>query len=111
MYGGDLLTTPEFQELAKQGFFISGARWKSESTDSDVERVDFSAIFKNATEGKDFVYKIMGVYRLDDTGKLKETKENVIGEEKKKYLSLLENSAYKALNADGDTSNESSKSN
>lgn len=104
MYGVDLFTTPEFQELVNQGFFISGAQWKSEKTDAQGERVEFSAGFNLPTEGKEFVYKVLGVYRLDDSGNLLQTREKAYGSEKKLYLAALESSAHKALtsvNGDG----------
>lgn len=110
MYGGDLLTTTEFQDLAKQRFFISGAIWKSERVDGKEERVEFSAAFNNASEGKEFAYKVIGVYRLDDNGKFTETREKVFGAEKKQYLAALESSAYKALNTNEDMGDDSSKS-
>jgi len=107
MYGVDLFTTVEFQELVNQGFFISGAQWKSEKTDGQGERVEFSANFNAPSEGKDFVYKVLGVYRLDDSGNLLQTKEKVYGTEKKAYLSALESSAHAALRSvNGDSDDE-----
>jgi len=104
MYGVDLFTTPEFQELVKQGFFISGAQWKSEKSDGQGERVEFAANFNNPSEGKDFVYKVLGAYRIDDSGNLLQTKEKVFGTEKKTYLAALESSAHAALSlVNGDT--------
>lgn len=108
MYGVDLFTTPEFQELVNQGFFISGAQWKSEKTDGQGERVEFAAGFNVPVEGKDFVYKVLGVYRHDDAGNLLQTKEKVYGTEKKLYLSALEGSAHAALTTVNGGSNESS---
>lgn len=97
MYGADLFTTHEFQELVSQGFHISGAKWKSEKKAGQGEQVEFSANFGSPTDGKDFAYKVLGVYRRDDSGELKQAKEKVYGSEKKEYLSALESSAYNAL--------------
>lgn len=98
MYGIDLFTTSEYQNLVRQGFFISGAQWKSQKTDGKGELVEFVAGFNSPSEGKDFAYKVLGVYRVDDTGNLMQTREKAFGAEKKEYLTALESSAHKALN-------------
>ena len=108
MYGIDLFTTREYQDLVRQGFFISGAQWKTQKTDGKGEIVEFSAGFNAPSEGKDFAYKVMGVYRIDDTGNLLQKREKVVGSEKKAYLTALELSAHNALNTIDGESDETS---
>ena len=108
MYGSDLFTVREFQDLVDEGFFISSAQWKSQKTDSSAEIVEFSAGFNDSKEGKNFDYKVLGIYRLDDTGNLKMVRERVYGAEKSEYLSALEKSAYNALESTGDNDDEPS---
>ena len=107
MYGVDLFTTHEFQELVNQGFFISSANWKSDKVDGKGLRVEFSASFNNPIECKDFAYKILGVYHLNESGDLQQTRDKVSEFEKKEYLSLLEASAHAALIAINGDANES----
>ena len=97
MYGADLFTVREFQELVRDGFFISSAQWKSQKSSGDPEIIEFSAGFNSSSEGKDFDYKVLGVYRLDDSGNPKVKREHIYGNEKNHYLTVLENSAYNAL--------------
>lgn len=107
MYGIDLFTTTEYQNLVKQGFFISGAQWKSQKTDGKGEQVEFSAGFSSPIEGKDFAYKVLGIYRVDETGNLMKEREKVMGSEKKSYLGAIEASAINALNKiNGEMNNE-----
>lgn len=106
MYGIDLFTTKEYQNLVRQGFFISGAQWKSQKTDGKGEIVEFSAGFNSPSEGKDFAYKVLGIYRIDDTGSLLQTREKIMGSEKKAYLTAIELSAQNALNTISGENNE-----
>ncbi len=106
MYGIDLFTTTEYQNLVRQGFFISGAQWKSQKSDGNGELVEFSAGFNSPSEGKDFAYKVLGVFRIDDTGNIMQTREKVVGTEKKTYLTALESSAHKALDTINGVSDE-----
>ena len=106
MYGQDLFTVREFQELVRDGFFISSSQWKSQKRDGNPEVIEFSAGFNNSPEGKDFYYKVLGVYKLDDGGNLKKVREKVFGLERDTYLSALEKNAYNALISVENTANE-----
>lgn len=60
--GADLLKTPEFQALQDKGFFIGEAVWVVDNDAGEHHRVEIEAKLKDHQTGRDFGYKVRGVF-------------------------------------------------
>ena len=87
-YGKRLFTVPEFQKLVDKSFFIANAVWRAELATEKREHVELTAGFND--EGKDFSYKILGIYTRDDEGEIRATREHPPKELSETLLTKLE---------------------
>jgi hypothetical protein len=97
MYGRRLWETKEFRDLVDKGFFASSATWRAEQATASREHIDVTVGFNQAIEGKDFHYKILGVYNRDDQGDLRPSRERLPKQQQAEIFARLEAGAAKAL--------------
>jgi hypothetical protein len=92
--GENILVSPQFQQLTKDGFFISKAIWTSIETTGRGRLFEFEAEFKNAQTASGFAYQVRGIYDRNDDGELMKTKSVITDIEKNELNNTLENAAY-----------------
>lgn len=98
IYGTQLFQSEEFQNLVKKGFFISSLTWKAQVSEEPNDQVEIHAGFDDGKSCIGFEYKVTGVYRRDDEGKLREQKERASPAEQDRYVKRLEEAARSILN-------------
>lgn len=96
--GESLLTSPQYNQLKQDGFFISKSIWDSFETNGKGRVFEFEAEFKDPQEGRGFCYTVRGVYDRDNDGELKSTRRAVLGSDKHDLLRRLEDAAFTAAN-------------
>jgi hypothetical protein len=95
--GENILVSPQYQQLAKDGFFISKAVWTSTENAGKARLFEFEAEFKDAESATNFAYQIRGVYERNDDGELVKGKSAVGEAEKNLLKSCLEAAAYDSV--------------
>jgi hypothetical protein len=105
--GENILISPQYQQLTKDGFFISKAMWTSVELAGVGRLFEFEAEFKNAENASGFAYQIRGVYDRDRDGELTKTRSEINDAEKNQLKNALEAAAYASV----ETVNELQKSN
>ena len=95
--GENILISPQYQQMTKDGFFISKAVWTSIETVGAGRLVEFEAEFKNATGGSGFAYQVRGVYDRDSDGEVATSKGDVSDAEKNMLRNCLETAAYASV--------------
>jgi len=64
--GGGVLTSSEFNQLHKKGFFISKIIWKAVDSLPQGDMVEFEALFGNASSCSDYKYLVRGIYNYNE---------------------------------------------
>lgn len=95
--GENILLSPQYQQLANDGFFISKAIWISGETSGKGRLFEFEAEFKEAQTATQFAYHIRGVYDRDEDGELARTKSELDESEKNILKNCLEAAAYSSI--------------
>jgi len=95
--GENILISPQYQQLAKDGFFISKAIWTSAETAGKGRLFEFEAEFKDAEQAANFAYQIRGVYDRDKDGELTKTRRELSEDEKSGVKTQLESAAYESV--------------
>jgi hypothetical protein len=98
--GESLLTSPQFQELRKAGFFLTRAVWRSAPKNvSSAPETEFGADFSDPQHCTGFRYDVRGRFERRTRGDegLKRTRLPVPLETRSELLRLLEDSARTAL--------------
>jgi hypothetical protein len=95
--GENILLSPQYQQLAKDGFFISKAIWTSMETAAKGRLFEFEAEFQNPQSASDFAYRVRGMYDRDKDGELVKAKTHVDDSEKDQLRSCLEAAAYASI--------------
>ena len=95
--GENILISPQYQQLAKDGFFISKAVWTSVETLGAGRLFEFEAEFRDAANAANFAYQIRGVYNRDQDGEIEKTKSELSESEKGVLKDCLEATAYSAV--------------
>ena len=91
--GENILISPQYQQLAKDGFFISRVLWTSMETTGKGRAFEFEAEFKNAQQPSDFAYQIRGVYERNADGEPAKSRSELSDVEKGKLRDSLETAA------------------
>jgi hypothetical protein len=97
LFGENILLSPQYQQLAQAGFFISRAVWTSMETSGNGRLFEFEAEFKDSENATDFAYQVRGVYERDQDGQISQTRAHVGDAEKNQLRSCLESAAYESL--------------
>src|SRR5262249_41792220 len=95
--GQSLLSSTEYQDLKKKGFYITSISWVALHKHSPSELVEFEASFTEGREGKGFRYAVLGIYRLLAGGEHARTRQPLSRDEQSPLLTLLEQTARKVL--------------
>lgn len=95
--GEGLLYSSEYQELCKNGFYISKVTWASRSMENDGPIVEFEASLGNPAEGTDYKYVVKSVRKKKPDGSHVKSKRTPSEAEKNEYLRLLEQASWKSL--------------
>lgn len=95
--GENILISPQYQQLAKDGFFISKAIWTSAETAGKGRLFEFEAEFKDAEKATNFAYQIRGVYDRDKDGELTKVRRELSEDEKSGVKTQLEGAAYESV--------------
>lgn len=95
--GENILISPQYQQLAKDGFFISKAVWTSVETVGAGRLFEFEAEFRDAANAANFAYQIRGVYNRNQDGEIESTKSELSEAEKSMLKDCLEATAYGAV--------------
>ncbi len=95
--GDNILISPQYQHLAKDGFFISKAVWTSVETLGAGRLFEFEAEFRDAANATKFAYQIRGVYNRNQDGEIEKTKSELSEAEKGVLRDCLETAAYGAV--------------
>ncbi|MFK5914823.1 MAG: hypothetical protein QM484_10640 [Woeseiaceae bacterium] len=94
--GESLLSSPEYQELKKRGFYITKIIWKSSEVKLDGSLVVFEAAIGDIPVGKKFIYNVLGSHNSTKEGYTK-TRRPISSDDRDRYISALENAAYKVM--------------
>jgi hypothetical protein len=96
--GETLLASEEYQNLTKNGFFITAIIWRSKRTSPPHHIVEFEAAFEEPEAGKGFKYSVRGTLNYMCNGEYTKTLRPIEANDKENYLSLIEQSAGEAIN-------------
>lgn len=97
LHGTSLLMSQQYQDYAKSGFCLSRLIWTVEPETGDGPMIEFGADFRDGERGTGFRYGVLGKYERHEDGGIAKSKRAVEGAEKNQLLTLLEKSAYAAL--------------
>jgi hypothetical protein len=92
--GVNLLQTPVYQQLQKQGYYLTRAAWRARDTRTSFE-AEFEAWFHDAKNAADFRYRVKTVSELDGSGE-QGPHVRPDGTQEQKLIRLLEHAAQKA---------------
>ena len=98
IHGQSLLTSPEYQTMARRGFFITSITWSAKKTVSPYEIVEFDAEFDEPASGTGFKYGLRGWY-TQRSGEYTKHPKPLPPEEKKGFLGVIERAAIGAFRA------------
>jgi hypothetical protein len=94
--GETLLSTPEYNQLKKKGFYITSITWQSKQILEPQPLVEFEASFGDSVNGKDFKYNVRSISHYQGLS----YRKSVSGIDRKKeqgLLSIVEQAAYKII--------------
>lgn len=94
--GESLLVSDEYQALQKKGFFITSIIWRSKQTVAPYSIVEFEAAFEEPHSGRGFKYSVRGSLNFIE-GEYTKTLRPIAGEDKQKFLGLIEQTAFKVI--------------
>lgn len=94
--GESLLSSPEYQDLKKKGFYITAVTWVGTQKTTPNNRVVFEAGFEEPEEGKGFRYNVLGVHRLVK-GDYTSTRRPLTADHKQEIFPIIEHTARKVL--------------
>jgi hypothetical protein len=95
--GEGLHKSPQYLALVKEGFFISKAVWVCREAQGAERDILLSAEFQNAEEAIGFTYDVRWMWERDENGDLKTEKSLLTGEDRKRYIELLEQTAVTTI--------------
>jgi hypothetical protein len=95
--GSSLLSSKEYGELKKQGFFISSINWIAEQMNAPNERIEFEASFEEPREGKRFKYYVRGVYKLKANGVHIKNHTTVPQDQQEPLMTMIEKTSRTVL--------------
>ena len=87
--GQSLLTSPQYQAMHGQGFFITSITWSAKRNVSPYQIVEFEAGFEESALGRGFRYNVRG-WNTQRSGDYTKNVKPVPPEEKKKFLNVVE---------------------
>jgi hypothetical protein len=87
--GQSLLTSPQYQAMHEQGFFITSITWSAKRNVSPYQIVEFEAGFEEPTAGKGFRYNVRG-WNTQRSGEYIKNPKPVPPDEKKVFLNMIE---------------------
>ncbi len=95
--GENILLSTQYQQLAKDGFFISKSIWTSVEVTGKGRIFEFEAEFKDAENASNFAYNIRGMYDRDKDGELAKVRSAINEMEREQLKSRLEDAAYESV--------------
>lgn len=95
--GEALLSSPQFRQLAQDGFYISRTIWETKETTGKGRVFELEAQFKDAEGGTGFCYLVRGVHNYGDDGELEVTKKHIQIDDRKLLNKTIEEAAYRAV--------------
>lgn len=113
LHGENLLSSPQFNQLKSDRFFLSRAVWRSSETRQSGNELDFEADFEDAKNCSAFRYNVLGIYSRKTRGsqEIKKTRTAVLASDRAQYLTLIEKAAKAAHRAVvGDASEDAATS-
>ncbi len=90
--GQSLLTSPQYQAMHDQGFFITSITWSAKRNVSPYQIVEFEAGFEEPAAGRGFRYNVRG-WNTQRSGEYTKNVKPVPPEDKKKFLNMVERAA------------------
>jgi hypothetical protein len=87
--GQSLLTSPQYQAMHGQGFFITSITWSAKRNVSPYQIVEFEAGFEEPILGRGFRYNVRG-WITQRSGEYTKNLKPVPAEDKKNFLSVVE---------------------
>jgi hypothetical protein len=96
--GKGLLSTPEYQKLKDDGYFITSIIWKSEELKKNGNHIEFEAGLSSGSKSEEVIFAAKGAYRFVEKDKYTTTRRPLTPEESEKYTKVLETSAFKVFN-------------
>jgi hypothetical protein len=87
--GQSLLTSPQYQAMHSQGFFVTNITWSAKRNISPYQIVEFEAGFEEPGLGRGFRYNVRG-WNTQRSGEYTKNLKPVPAEDKKKFLSVIE---------------------
>lgn len=94
--GQSLLSSPEYQAMHEQGFFITNITWSAKRKSSPYELVEFEAGFGEPSLGRGFYYNVRG-WKTARSGEYTKNIKQVPPDEKKRLLRMLEFTAIQVF--------------
>jgi hypothetical protein len=87
--GRSLLTSPQYQAMHDQDFFISSITWSAKRNASPYQIVEFEAGFEEPELGRGFRYNVRG-WNTQRSGEYTKNLKPMPPEDKKKFLNVIE---------------------
>jgi hypothetical protein len=94
--GGSVWTSPEFQSMVKNGFFVYSARWLGTELTGDNRTVEFDAGFSTG-ECLDFSIRVLGFHKRNEEGGLEKKLTLLNNTERELFRSSVQKSAFEAV--------------
>lgn len=95
--GQNLMSSPEYQQLTKKGFYITYLIWCSKQLNRPYHKVEFEAGFQEPETGKGFRYNVRGAYHYVQKQEYTKHRKSLSNDEKQPFLSLIEQTAHKTI--------------
>jgi hypothetical protein len=94
--GGSVWTSPEFQSMVKNGFFVYNARWLGTELNGENRTVEFDAGFSTG-ECLDFSIRVLGFYKRNNDGGLEKKLTLLNSTDREAFRSSVQKSAFEAV--------------
>jgi len=93
--GKGLLSTQEYQNLKKEGYYITSIIWTSDEIKKNGDIIEFEASISSSKDCEELSFAAKGAYRFIDKDRYTTGRRPLKTEEIKKYTSYLEEASFK----------------
>lgn len=93
--GKGLLSTPEYQKLKSNGYYITSIIWRAEESKKNGDIIEFESTLSSSKECEEVSFSAKGAYRFIEKDKYTNTRRPLSEEEVGRFTKFLEEAAFK----------------
>lgn len=93
--GNGLLSTPEYQKLKNNGYYITSIIWRAQESKKNGDIIEFESTLSSSKECEEVSFSAKGAYRFIEKDKFTNTRRPLSEEEVSQYTKFLEEAAFK----------------